>query len=116
MKVTVQHAKFDCETGAIVDYTPVAEVNAFEFNEVEDALEYAYRWTNNVMGSWSRKEQVFENGAENGDYNDNVKVLAPLHKGGMGLRSSMMGDRFIVDGETYRVAAFGFKKVDVEAA
>ena len=30
---------------------------------------------------------------------------------GMGLRSSMMGDRFEVDGVDYRVALAGFKEV-----
>jgi hypothetical protein len=30
----------------------------------------------------------------------------------MGLRSSMMGDRFEVDGVDYRVALAGFKRVE----
>ena len=34
-----------------------------------DALEYAHSWTNNVMGLRSIKEEYFENGEENGDYN-----------------------------------------------
>ena len=36
-----------------------------------EAMEYAYRWTNNVMGSWSIKK-VFEDGETNGDFNPNV--------------------------------------------
>ena len=46
------------------------------------ALEYAWRYTNNVMGSWSLK--IGE------DANDNVTVLVE-REDGMGLRSSMMG-------------------------
>lgn len=78
------------------------------------ALEYAWRWTNNVEGSWSRKEKTFEDGETNKDYNDNVEVLAPLHCGlggkTYGLRSSMVGDRFVLDGVAYRVASCGFEK------
>ena len=43
-----------------------------------EALEYAYRWTNNVEGSWSIKKKEFEDGRKNGDYNDFVKVVEPL--------------------------------------
>ena len=28
------------------------------------------------MGSWSPKEKFFEDGTENGDYNENVTVMA----------------------------------------
>ena len=48
MKVTVVHTAFEDKPQI------VAEVNA-PHAKVEEALEYAYRWTNNVMGSWSRK-------------------------------------------------------------
>ena len=41
-----------------------------------EAMEYAYRWTNNVMGSWSIKKEVFEDGETNGDFNPNVTVMA----------------------------------------
>ena len=79
--------------------------------KVEEALEYAYRWTNNVMGSWSRKEQTFDNGEANGDYNPNVKVMAPLNEGGMGLRSTSMGDQMLVGTTLYEVAMMGFEEV-----
>ena len=62
MKVTVVHTAFE-DAPQIV-----AEVNS-PHAKVEEALEYAYRWTNNVMGSWSRKEEVFDNGHANGDLN-----------------------------------------------
>ena len=78
--------------------------------DVMEALEYAYRWTNNVMGSWSRPEKTFENGETNGDYNPFVTTLAPLHNG-MGLRSTSMGDEMICDGKTFKVAMFGFEEV-----
>ena len=113
MQITVVHKAFREDGEAPVT---VAEVTVTHTTDINEALEYAYRWTNNVMGSWSRKEEVFENGDENGDYNDAVTVLAPLHEGGYGLRSTSMGDEMIVDGETYRVAAFGFEKVVKEAA
>ena len=91
-------------TGAVEGYTPVAVVDAYQFNDVNEALEYAWRYTNNVMGSWSLK--IGE------DANDDVEVLVK-REDGLGLRSSMMGDRFEVDGVEYRVAAFGFKKVKI---
>jgi len=112
MQIIVKHMEMNRETGAVEGFTPVALVDAYAFNEVEEALEYAYRYTNNVDGSWSMKIGA--------DANDDVTVLAPLHvtKDGrtMGLRSSMMGDRFEVDGVDYRVAVFGFKKVELETA
>ena len=102
MKVIVKHMEMNEITGAVEGYTPVAVVDAYAFNAVEEALEYAYRYTNNVMGSWSLK--IGE------DANDDVTVLVK-REDGMGLRSSMMGDRFEVDGVDYRVAMVGFKEV-----
>jgi hypothetical protein len=103
MNVTVIHKAFED--------TPVtvAEVETTH-TDVMEALEYAYRWTNNVMGSWSRPEKIFENGETNGDYNPFVTTLAPLHNG-MGLRSTSMGDEMIVDGKTFKVAMLGFEEV-----
>ena len=103
MNVTVIHKAFED--------TPVtvAEVETTH-TDVMEALEYAYRWTNNVMGSWSRPEKTFENGETNGDYNPFVTTLAPLHNG-MGLRSTSMGDEMICDGKTFKVAMFGFEEV-----
>lgn len=107
MKITVKHMEMNAKTGAVEGYTPVAVVDAYAFDDVEQALEYAWRYTNNVMGSWSLK--IGE------DANDDVEVLVQ-REDGMGLRSSMMGDRFEVNGVDYRVAAMGFKKVVEEAA
>ena len=104
MKITVVHTAFE-DTPQVV-----AEVE-YDGDSVESGLEYAYRWTNNVMGSWSRKEEVFEDGSANGDLNDNVVVKAPLHEGGMGLRSTSVGDMMHVDGRSFEVAGFGFTEL-----
>ena len=106
MKIIVKHMERNEITGNTEGFTPVAEVVAEGFNDVMDALEYAFRWTNNVMGSWSRDDIE-----DNGDYNPNVTRLVPLHEGGYGLRSTSMFDRMEVDGVEYEVAGFGFKEV-----
>ena len=105
MKVIVKHMEMNKITGAVEGYTPVAIVDVTDFvnHGVEEMLEYAWRYTNNVMGSWSLK--IGE------DANDDVEVLVQ-REDGMGLRSSMMGDRFEVDGVDYRVAMVGFKEVE----
>ena len=122
MTIIVQHADFDNQTGAVLGYTPVAEVaipvEISAFGTQTECLEYAYRWTNNVMGSWSIKEEYFPTRKGkvltfNGDYNENVTVLRQ-RPDGMGQRSSMMNDRFIADGVVYKVAVMGFKKVEME--
>ena len=108
MKVAVIHTAFEDSprTVAFVD-TPYAVA--------EEALEYAYRWTNNVMGSWSIKKEYFENGEQNGDFNKNVTVMAPLHKDEngkeWGLRSTSMGDQMLVGNTKYKVAMMGFEEL-----
>ena len=72
--------------------------------DVMDALEYAYRWTNNINGSWSRSGNAYSN--------ENVTEIAPLEDG-YGHRSSMMQDRFLTEDGWYEVAGFGFKKLDM---
>ena len=122
MKILVQHAKHDRNTGSVLGYTDVAEVDVTEiaaFGTTIECLEYAYRWTNNVMGSWSIKKTSFPDPANgdriNGDYNEDVTVLAP-RADGMGLRSTSMFDRMIADGKTYKVDMMGFKEVVLENA
>lgn len=117
MFITVQHMIQNYETGKVEGFRDVALVDASRFDNVSDALEYAYRYTNNVMGSWSikKKELPLRDGGmmENGDYNEDVTVL--YERGdGMGQRSTMMRDRMVVDGETYTVAMMGFEKVEME--
>lgn len=114
MKVTVQHANLNPISGAVIEFVDVAEVNVWHLEDVYEALEYAYRWTNNVSGSWSVKltGMKLSDGTEfeNGDYNEDVEVLVPLRKG-MGLRSTSMFDRMVVNGKTYKVGEYGFKEV-----
>ena len=63
-----------------------AEVKA-PTQDVNEALNYAFRWTQNLSGSWSNK--IGE------DANDYVTVLH-YRNDGSGLRSSMVGDTFTV--------------------
>ena len=96
----------------------VALVDVPEFPSLSETLEYAYRWTNNVMGSWSIKEEVFEDGTPNGDFNPNVTVMKPLTKDDSGKewghRSTSMGDQMLVGNKKYVVAMMGFKTLEGE--
>jgi hypothetical protein len=42
-------------------------------------------------------------------------VLVPLRKG-MGLRSTSMSDRMVLNGKTYKVSAIGFTELELEEA
>ena len=89
----------------------VALVDAPE-GSVTEQLEYAYRWTQNIMDSWSMKMP--------GDGNDRVTVMAELpvsKRTGqtMGLRSTSMGDHMLVGTTKYRVAAVGFEQLEVDS-
>lgn len=99
MEITVKHKNF--ETGAM---EAVAKVDVTELYSLSrmDQLEYAYRWTNNIEGSWSRKI--------GGDANEAVTVLM-TREDGRGLRSTMTFDRMEIDGCEYEVGMFGFEKV-----
>ena len=65
----------------------------------EEACEYAYRWTQNIMDSWSKNMPQ--------DGNANVEVVQPLHVDEQGNewghRSSAMGDYFEADGHSTSV-------------
>ena len=111
MKVNVYHAQRNRQTGDVENQVHVAVVN-YPYNDTSDsgfdfALEYAYRWTNNLTGSWSKKI--------GDDANDDVDVLV-TREDGMGLRSSMMGDQFVVedasgDRSLHEVRMIGFKQL-----
>ena len=108
MKVTVQHIEQDRNTGAVLGFTDVAEVNVWHAEDVNEALEYAYRYTNNVDGSWSMKI--------GSDANDDVTVLAslPVANGRTyGLRSTSMFDRMVLNGKTYKVSMVGFTELEM---
>ena len=107
MQVAVIHTAFE-DVPQTVAFVEVGERTG------EDALEYAYRWTNNVMGSWSIKEQYLGDEV-NGDYNDDVTVMAPLHTDEYGkqwgLRSTSVGDQMLMGTTKYRVAGMGFEEI-----
>lgn len=102
MKVTVLHLERNEITGNKEGFTPVAEVNFADGHNTTDILEYAFRWTNNVMGSWSKK--IGE------DANDDVTVLVE-REDGLGLRSTSMFDRMEIGGIVYEVSMVGFKEL-----
>jgi hypothetical protein len=111
MQIVVLHNDFETNKREVV-----AAVT-FDGTDIDAGLEYAYRWTNNLDGSWSQGEEFSYDGRlyDNPDFNPNVKVLAPLpnHFGRtIGHRSSSVGDIMIVDGEAYKVASFGFEKME----
>lgn len=110
-QVAVIHTAFE-ETPRTVAFVEVGERTG------TDALEYAYRRTQNLEGSWS-KGPTFEWEGEthtNGDYSADITVMAPLpvsQRTGatMGLRSTSMGDHLLLGTVKYKVAAFGFEEV-----
>lgn len=100
-QVAVIHTAFE-KTPRTVALVNIPE----DCTSTEQALEYAYRWTNNVMGSWSREDIE-----DNGDYNPNVTVMADLYPDGLGLRSTSVGDQMLIGNTKYEVAPFGFKEM-----
>ena len=82
----------------------VAFVDAPEGTLIQQ-LEYAYRWTQNIMDSWSLKMPE--------DGNDAVTVMGDISDG-YGLRSTSMGDQMLIGNQKYVVAAFGFKTLEGE--
>ena len=83
----------------------VALLHPKEGMTLNQKLEYAYRWTQNIMDSWSLKMPM--------DGNDDVTVMGEIVDG-MGLRSTSMGDQILVGTEKYVVAPMGFTTLDGE--
>ena len=83
----------------------VAFVNVPEFPTLIETLEYAYRWTQNIMDSWSLKMPE--------DGNDAVTVMGDVSDG-YGLRSTSVGDQILIGTEKYVVAPMGFTTLDGE--
>ena len=83
----------------------VAFVKTKEGMTLIEKLEYAYRWTQNIMDSWSLKMPA--------DGNDDVTVMGDISSG-MGLRSTSVGDQVLVGTEKYVVASMGFETLDGE--
>lgn len=111
-QVAVIHTAFE-DTPRTVAFVDVPETFT-----TEDALEYAFKRTNNIMGSWSRPA-VFEYDGEviqNEDFSEDVTVMAELpvsERTGevMGLRSTSMGDQMLFGTKKYKVAAVGFEEI-----
>ena len=102
-QVAVIHTAFE-DTPRTVALVEVGKL------EGEAALEYAYRWTQNIMDSWSMKGEQ--------DGNPNVTVMAPLeqHNGRTyGLRSTSMGDQMLLGNVKYTVSAVGFEQLEVDS-
>ena len=99
-QVAVIHTAFESKpsTVAFVEVPNDAET-------LTDKLEFAYRWTQNIMDSWSLKGP--------GDSNDKVTVVGDISSG-YGLRSTSVGDQMLVGNKKYVVASFGFKTLDGE--
>lgn len=68
----------------------------------DEALEYAYRWTQNIFDSWSLKMPE--------DGNDDVTVMGEIVDG-MGIRSTSVNDQILMGTKKYRVAFAGFEEI-----
>ena len=99
-QVAVIHTAFESKPST------VAFVNVKEDMTLIEKLEYAYRWTQNIMDSWSLKMPE--------DGNDDVTVMGDISSG-YGLRSTSVGDQMLVGNKKYVVASFGFKTLDGDA-
>ena len=78
----------------------------------QSALDYVYRVTQNIEGSWSKGER-FDSGEPNPDYNEDIQLTTMLDtdEDGVtwGLRSTSMGDVIELQGRRWVVAMMGFK-------
>ncbi len=113
-QVYVFHGDRDHKTGQYNNVSLVARMNVDPsvHTEPEQALEHAYRYTNNVNGSWSLKMGH--------DAHPDVTVLSSPHINNgrfMGLRSTMVGDLMAISDEHgrlswYEVEGVGFTAFD----
>ena len=94
--------------------TPVALVDTPDGLSTDEMLEYAFRWTNNIGGSWSGRETFF--GQPNSDYNERVTFIAAAHPKGYGHRSTSVGDLMYIGSNCYEVMPFGFELRQEEVA
>jgi hypothetical protein len=106
--IEVTHVEKEYKDGKFFDgeKTRVAFVIVDENKSLNEKLEYAYRWTQNIHDGWSMDGEM--------DGNVNVIRTAPLHeKDGevFGLRSTSVGDFMTLDNVKYVVSEIGFKEV-----
>lgn len=95
------------------DEIHMADIKA-DTNDVNSALEWAFRRTQNIEGSWSQG-MYFDDGEKNLDYHPDVIVMEEIETINgkkYGHRSSMMGDIFVIDGKRYEVDFIGFKEAE----
>jgi hypothetical protein len=106
MKIEVHHKN----DGTL---THIANVEAPADLDPYTALDYAFRWTNNVGGSWSIKDPDLR--SQNPDFNENVEILMPLQRDASGRawghRSTSVGDILVTDRERYVVTSVGFQRL-----
>ena len=95
MQVAVIHTAFE-DSPRTVAFVEVGERIGTE------ALEYAYRWTQNIFDSWSLKMPE--------DGNDDVTVMGEIING-MGIRSTSVGDQILMGTKKYKVAFAGFEEI-----
>lgn len=109
MKVAIIHKEPERKEFhvATVAFLEVGDMNT------NDALNYAFRATQNINGSWSQGE-FFDDGERNYDFDENITVMKelPVIKGKTyGLRSTMYGDQILVGNQKYMVDFVGFRAV-----
>ena len=95
MQVAVIHTAFE-DSPRTVAFVEVGKRTG------NDALEYAYRWTQNIMDSWSLKMPE--------DGNDDVTVMGEIVDG-MGIRSTSVGAQILMGTKKYKVAFAGFEEI-----
>ena len=112
--VTVVHTAFEDEPSIVARVT-------CEGMDTEEALEYAYRWTNNIDGSWSKGETMWVQETSrdefNPDYNADVERLGDFPDAGrglLGIRSTSPHDLMVVGSRIFTVASFGFEEIDYD--
>ena len=83
-------------------HVATVDVSGWEFDnaETDDVLEYAFRWTQNIDGSWSLKDGA--------DANEQVTVIDHV-PGHCGYRSTSVNDAVVYNGRAYLVASHGFQ-------
>ncbi len=103
-------------------FVHVATVETPEI-DIGAALEFAWERTQNIEGSWSKgpvfpADQTWSGKLEaNPDHHPSVTladgIVLKVNASGrtLGLRSSMVGDRFEAEGMAYRAAGCGFEPV-----
>ncbi len=96
-QVAVIHSAFE-ETPRTVAFVEVGD------RTVEDALEFAFRWTQNIFDSWSLKHPE--------DGNDSVTVMGDTKGGTMGIRSTSVGDQMLIGTTKYVVSPVGFEELE----